>query len=135
MLYNQATGGSSYDNRNAELWVTKADGSLATPIRLAQAEVAATYDSWPKWTPFITREPTATSDEPVIWFTVASRRPFGVRSDGVSQKPQLWLAPFYPERALAGMPATWPRDPPAVSDPHRGQSHRAVDASRIVVLE
>jgi hypothetical protein len=107
VLYNQATGGSSYDNKNAEMWVTKADGSLAAPIRLAEAEVAGTYNSWPKWTPFITREPTATGDEPVIWFTVASRRLFGVRSTA-SQKPQLWLAPFYPERALAGMPATGP---------------------------
>jgi hypothetical protein len=107
VLYNQATGGNSYDNRNAELWVTKADGSLAAPIRLGDAEVAATYNSWPKFTPFITREPTATGDEAVIWFTVASRRPFGVRSTG-SQKPQLWLAPFYPDRALAGQPASGP---------------------------
>jgi hypothetical protein len=44
----------------------------------------------------------------VVWFTVASRRPFGVRSDGVAQKPQLWLAPFFPERALAGLPASGP---------------------------
>jgi TolB protein len=107
VLYNEANGGTSYDNANAQLWVTKADGSLAAPIRLTEAEIAGTYDSWPKWTPFITNEPTSTSSEPVIWFTVASRRPFGVRSAG-SQKPQLWLAPFFPERALAGQPATGP---------------------------
>jgi hypothetical protein len=39
---------------------------------------------------------------------VASRRSFGVRSVG-AQEPQLWLAPFYPERALAGQPADAPR--------------------------
>jgi len=107
VIYNQASGGTSYNNPNAEMWVTKADGSLAAPIRLTAAEVAGTYDSWPKWTPFITSEPTMTSSEPVIWFTVASQRPFGVRSVG-AQKPQLWLAPFFPERALAGQPATGP---------------------------
>lgn len=107
VLYNQATGGSSYDNPNAQLWVTRADGT-GTPIHLAAAEVAGTYNSWPKWTPFVSSEPTATAGpEPVIWFTVASRRPFGVRSTG-SQKPQLWLAPFYPARAQAGEPATGP---------------------------
>ena len=107
VIYNQASGGTSYNNPSAEMWVTKADGSLAAPIRLTAAEVAGTYDSWPKWTPFITNEPTTTSSEPVIWFTVASQRPFGVRSVG-AQKPQLWLAPFFPERALAGQPATGP---------------------------
>jgi mono/diheme cytochrome c family protein len=109
VLYNQATSGTSYDNANAQLWVTKADGSLTAPIRLTQAEVSGTYNSWPKWTPFMTKEPLATGgEEPVIWFTVASRRAFGVRSDGTTQKPQLWLAPFYPERALAGQPASGP---------------------------
>ncbi len=106
VIYNQATGGTSYDNPNAQMWVTKADGTLA-PIRMSAAEVAGAYDSWPKWTPFVTAEPTATANEKVLWFTVASRRPFGVRSVG-AQKPQLWLAPFYPERALAGQPATGP---------------------------
>ncbi|MEO8840270.1 MAG: hypothetical protein ABI591_14760 [Kofleriaceae bacterium] len=107
VIYNEATGGTSYNNPNAEMWVTRADGSLAAPIRLTAAEVTGTFDSWPKWTPFITNEPTSTSTEPVIWFTVASQRPFGVRSTG-TQSPQLWLAPFFPERALAGQPATGP---------------------------
>lgn len=102
VLYNQATGGNSYNNAGAELWVAKADGSAA-PIRLTEAEVAGSYDSWPKWTPFVTTE----GSEPVIWFTVASQRPFGVRSVG-AQKPQLWLAPFYPERAAQGLPASGP---------------------------
>lgn len=107
VLYNQATGGDSYNNGNAEIWVTKADGSLAAPIRLSAAEVPGSFDSWPKWTPFITTEPTSTDPEHVIWFTVASQRPFGVRSSG-AQKPQLWLAPFYPDRAALGQDATGP---------------------------
>lgn len=107
VLFNRAVGGSSYDNRNAELWVVRADGSGA-PVRLAEAEVAATYNSWPKWTPFVSHEPTATGgSETVLWLTVATRRPFGVRSVG-TQAPQLWLAPFYPERAAAGLPASAP---------------------------
>jgi hypothetical protein len=54
-------------------------------------------------------EPTGVStSEKVIWFTVASRRAFGVRSNFPGQKPQLWLAPFYPERAAQGMPASGP---------------------------
>jgi mono/diheme cytochrome c family protein len=108
VLYNQATGGNSYDNPNAEMWVTKADGT-GTPIRLSEAEVVGTYNSWPKWTPFITMEPTGVAtSEKVIWFTVASRRAFGVRSNFPGQTPQLWLAPFYPERAALGMPASGP---------------------------
>jgi hypothetical protein len=108
VLYNQATGGDSYDNPNAQMWVTKADGT-GTPIHLTEAEVAGTYNSWPKWTPFITMEPTSVStSEKVIWFTVASRRAFGVRSNFPGQVPQLWLAPFYPERAALGMPSSGP---------------------------
>lgn len=44
-----------------------------------------------------------------MWFTVASRRGFGARtSENSGTKPQLWLAPFYPERAARGEPATGP---------------------------
>lgn len=107
VIYNQAAGGSSYDNVNAQMWVTKADGT-SNAIHLAEAEVANTNNSWPKWTPFITMEPTGVAtSEKVIWFTVASRRNFGVRS-AAGQKPQLWLAPFFPERAEQGMPCTGP---------------------------
>ncbi len=132
VLYNQATGGDSYDNANAQLWVTKADGSIP-PIRLSAAEAAASHDSWPKWTPFVSNEPTATATEKVLWFTVASRRPFGVRS-AANQKPQLWLAPFYPERALAGQPATGP----AVRMPFQvlaEGNHIAQWAEEIVVIQ
>ncbi|MEO8701725.1 MAG: hypothetical protein ABI867_16885 [Kofleriaceae bacterium] len=132
VLYNQATGGTSYDNRNAELWVTKADGSSA-PIRMSAAEQAASYDSWPKWTPFMNIEPTATASEPVMWFTVASRRPFGVRSTA-NQKPQLWLAPFYPERAAAGQPATGPAIRMPFQDLAQG-NHIAQWAEEIVTIQ
>ena len=33
VIYNEATGGTSYNNPNAEMWVTKTDGSLTAPIR------------------------------------------------------------------------------------------------------
>ncbi|MBK9071079.1 MAG: hypothetical protein IPL79_08775 [Myxococcales bacterium] len=108
VLYNQATSGSSYDNPNAELWITRLDGS-GVPIHLTQADApSTTYNSWPKWTPFAGTEPTLEgATEPVMWFTVSSRRAFGVRSTA-PQKPQLWLVPFYPDRAAAGQPASAP---------------------------
>lgn len=100
VLYNQATGGNSYDNAQAQLWVTKLDGSVA-PIRLSQVDMPASYNSWPKWTPFAAQETSTTATgEPIMWFTFASRRPFGVRSGG-NQKPQLWMAPFFPGRDAA----------------------------------
>lgn len=110
VLYNQAAGGTSYDNANAQLWVKKANATANDPaIHLSEAEVGGTYNSWPKWTPFITMEPTGiATTEKVVWFTVASRRAFGVRSNFPGQKPQLWLAPFYPDRAAQGMPASGP---------------------------
>ncbi|MDX2090621.1 MAG: hypothetical protein SFX73_22370 [Kofleriaceae bacterium] len=106
VLFNRASGGDSYDHQYAEMWVTRTDGT-GTPIHLEEAEVAGTYNSWPKWTPFSVNEITATGSEPVMWFTVATRRPFGVRSTG-NQLPQLWMAPFYPQRAANGQPATGP---------------------------
>lgn len=100
VLYNQATGGNSYDNPQAQLWVTKLDGSIA-PFRLTQVDMPASYNSWPKWTPFAAQETSTTANgEPIMWFTFASRRPFGVRSPG-AQKPQLWMAPFFPNRDAA----------------------------------
>ena len=132
VMFNQAPSGDSYDNANAQLWVTKADGT-SPPIRLSAAEAAGEHDSWPKWTPFVTMEPTAAASEKVMWFTVASRRPFGVRSTA-GQKPQLWLAPFYPERAAAGQPATGP----AVRMPFQvltEGNHIAQWAEEIVVIQ
>lgn len=108
VLYNRAPNGDSYDNQYAELWVTKLDGT-GEPVRLSQADTPNNaFNSWPKWTPFTTMEPTLEGGfEPVMWFTVASRRPFGVRSPS-NQVPQLWLVPFFPERAVLGAPASAP---------------------------
>jgi hypothetical protein len=132
VLYNRAPSGDSYNNAHAELWVTRADGT-GTPVRLQEAEVADSYDSWPKWTPFAVDEVTATGSEPVLWLTVASQRPFGVRSSG-TQKPQLWLAPFYPQRAAAGQPASGP----AIRLPFQALNegnHIAQWTEQIVVLQ
>jgi hypothetical protein len=112
--------------------VTRADGSGA-PLRLTEAEVAASFDSWPKWTPFAVNEVTPAGSEPVMWLTVASQRPFGVRSTGV-QAPQLWLAPFYPERAAVGQPASGP----AIRLPFQSLTqgnHIAQWTEQIVVLQ
>ncbi|HEY4180102.1 MAG TPA: hypothetical protein VGM90_24840 [Kofleriaceae bacterium] len=119
VLYNVASGASSYNNLNSQLWVVSsakpASGApLSTPIRLTEAEgPAGQGNSWPKWTPFTSQEAGPTgANETVIWFTVASYRAFGVRTtNGDHQlKPQLWLAPFYPDRVgnTQGLPVTGP---------------------------
>ena len=118
VLYNQASGGNTYNNLNSQLWVVssaKPTGStLITPVRLTEAEgPAGLGNSWPKWTPFTSQEAGPSgANETVIWFTVASYRAFGVRTtNGDHQlKPQLWLAPFYPDRVgnTQGLPVTGP---------------------------
>lgn len=118
VMFNEAPTGAgsaydAYDNQYAEMWIKRADGS-GNAIRLSEAEVSGagnslTYNSWPKFTPFVSNEPLAAGGtESVMWFTVASRRGFGVRTNDNATSPQLWLAPFYPERAARGEPASGP---------------------------
>ncbi|HEY4058711.1 MAG TPA: hypothetical protein VGM39_18990, partial [Kofleriaceae bacterium] len=112
VLYNLAQGGNTYNNLNSQLWVVSAAGGA--PVRLTEAEgPAGQGNSWPKWTPFTSQEASPSgANETVIWFTVASYRAFGVRTtNGDRQlKPQLWLAPFYPDRVgnTMGLPVTGP---------------------------
>jgi hypothetical protein len=91
--------GSSYDARDAELWVVSAAGG--TPIRLARA-TTANGDSWPKWAPVVQ---TYMSNN-IMWITWSSRRNYGLRStDGTAQ---LWMAAIDPALASSGSDPSYP---------------------------
>ncbi len=104
VLYN-LTDNDCYDDGGAQIWVVKADGTQA-PARLAAADVdTGLTNSWPRWAPFAQRTGGA-ADEPLFWFTVSSKRSFGVRKD--HGRPQLWMGPFFPERAADPVAASRP---------------------------
>ena len=91
--------GSSYDARDAELWVVSAGGG--TPIRLAHATTAE-CDSWPKWAPVV----QTYMGNNIMWITFSSRRSYGLRStDGTAQ---LWMAAFDPVVAATGADPSYP---------------------------
>ena len=98
VLFNRAPSGSSYNNPNASLWVVKADGSLP-PVELIGANgTIGLTNSWGRWAPFA--QTMGANSEPMYWVTVSSTRDFGVRLTNV-KRPQLWMTPFFPERASA----------------------------------
>jgi hypothetical protein len=86
----------SYNGPNASMWVVKADNS-APPVQLTVANQAlGLTNSWARWAPFA--QTYGASSEPMYWVTVSSKRDFGVRLVGVG-KPQIWMTPFFPDRA------------------------------------
>lgn len=92
--------GNSYANPDATIWVVKADGTVPW-IELPTTQ--GVMDSWARWMPY----PSALGDEKVYFLTFSSTRSFGTRiPDG--GLPQIWVAPFFPGRALAGAPASAP---------------------------
>jgi hypothetical protein len=98
VLFNRAPGGDAYNNANATLFVVKADGS-APPIQLAVANVGGGLtNSWGRWAPF--QQTLGANLERLYWVTVSSKRDFGVRLVG-TQRPQIWMTPFFPDRATA----------------------------------
>ena len=107
ILYNQSiddTKSGAYNNPSATLWVVKADGS-SPPIQLAKlnSSVANLTNSWGRWAPFA--QSLGANSEVMYWVTVSSKRTFGVRLVAGNQ-PQIWMAPFFPDRAgAAGDPS------------------------------
>ena len=98
------TDGNSYSNPTAEVWVVKADGTLP-PIQLAAADTttASITNSWARWTPF--QQSYGTTNETVFYITFSSERAFGVRpltTGTYGPDKQIWMAPFFPDKALAG---------------------------------
>jgi hypothetical protein len=103
------TGGNSYSDSSAQIWVVKADGSQP-PIQLVAADTGdGLHNSWARWTPF--PQTFGASNEPVYYVTFSSKRPFGVRPLSTSEwgeDPQIWMTPFFPNRAAAGMDPSGP---------------------------
>lgn len=98
ILFNMSSE-DAYDDASAELWIIKADGSMP-PIRLdAPNQDIDLTNSWARWAPF--EQVLQPGNEPMFWFTFSSKRDFGVRLAGL-RRPQIWMAPFFPERALRG---------------------------------
>jgi hypothetical protein len=105
ILFNKAPSGTAYNNATATLWVVKADNSSA-PIQLTTANVGPTLtDSWGRWAPFA--QTFGTNNEQIYWITVSSKRDFGVRLVGVA-RPQIWMTPFFPDRASSGQDPSAP---------------------------
>jgi hypothetical protein len=107
ILFNRGTG-SAYNDTQASVWVVKADGSLP-PVPLSSGNLSnGLTNSWPRWAPFA--QTSGAIAEPMFWITVSSKRDVGVRliNRGRAEDdkvPQLWMFPFYPERASSGDPS------------------------------
>lgn len=97
--------GLSYDNATSKVWVVKADGS-APPIELVTANAGAGLtNSWARWVPFA--QSFGPGNEELFYLTFSTKRPFGTRRPATGT-PQIWMAPFFPARAAAGMDPSGP---------------------------
>lgn len=102
LMFNRSTE-DAYDDASAELWVVKADQSVG-PVKIDTPNIASGLtNSWPRWAPFAQE----LDGEPLYWFTFSSKRAFGVRLTQ-GQRPQVWMAPFFPGRLTAGSEASAP---------------------------
>jgi hypothetical protein len=104
------TSGVSYSTPDAEVWVMKSDGS-APPIKLAAADTttASITNSWARWTPF--QESFGPDHQTVFYITFSSERVFGVRpltTGTYGLDKQIWMAPFFPDKATGGMDPSGP---------------------------
>ena len=121
ILFNKSDDNSTagaYNNPNATVWLMKADGS-SPPIQLTNANVSGGLtDSWARWAPFA--QTLGTADEPMLWVTLSSKRDFGVRlhaseippppvvAGAPPGRPQIWMTPFFADKANAGMDPSGP---------------------------
>ena len=89
VLFNRAIA-ESYDAPDATLWVIPSDGG--DPVRL-DAATSNHGDSWPKWDVTVYQQ----HGQPLMWFTVTSRRAYGLRLDA-GEQAQIWMGAFEPSR-------------------------------------
>ena len=102
ILFNHASGGSAYNNQDAQVYVVATDGSVG-PIALTKANgTGPLTNSWPRWAPFVQ---TYVDGSTRMYFTFSSKRDYGIEmvqpvkiSD---QRPQIWMAAFDPAAATA----------------------------------
>jgi hypothetical protein len=104
------TSGNSYADTSAEVWVVKADGSRAA-IQLMAADTTGSgfTNSWARWAPF--QQTYGANGESLYYITFSSSRPYGVVPLSTSEwgtNPQIWMAPFFPDRAAAGQDPSGP---------------------------
>jgi hypothetical protein len=92
VLFNRSQLADSFDATDARVMVVAAAGGA--PIALGRATSTA-GDSWPKWAPLVHEY----AGGPLMWMTVSSRRPYGLRAGGTAQ---LWMVGFDPARAARG---------------------------------
>ena len=76
---------------------------------------------------------TSDGGERYYWFTFSSKRNFGVRLVGAN-RPQIWMAPFFPDRAVAGDEANAPAFRLPAQD-LTGSNHIAQWTEEVVPIE
>lgn len=95
----QASGGSSgdgssYDARDAALWIVRADGK-GKPMEMVLANGGVDLcNSWPKFSPFMQKYKAGK----LMWVTFSSRRDYGLRLSG-TDRAQIWMAAIDPAKA------------------------------------
>ncbi len=123
VLFNRSPSNqNSYDAPDAELWIAPIAGG--TPVRLDRS-TSMNGDSWPKWDPTTYMH----QSHPLFWFTVSSRRAYGLRVAAGTQA-QLWVGAFDPSAPVGAdmaMPMFWLPFQEIDSGNHIGQWVTTVD--------
>jgi len=127
-----ASNATSFDAKDARLWVVGASGGVPLPLTRASATIGNVGDSWPKFAPYSHHS----KGETIFWLTFSSRRDYGLRllnsqksvtNDEDSRIAQIWMVGV-PKSALttgtvptAGYPAFWLPFQSATSGNHIAQ--------------
>jgi hypothetical protein len=127
LVYNESICPSGTQHRDcnadsdpsAKMWAAKL-GANATPVRLARADAPGIMDngetnltnSYPKWSPFVTRGIGGDSSR-LMWLTTSSSRMYGLRGppSGSAENPKgtlLWMAAVDPDKLEAGEDPSYP---------------------------
>jgi hypothetical protein len=86
--------GSSYDARDATLYILRADGK-GKPMEMKLANGGTNLcNSWPKFSPFMQKY----RGGKLMWVTFSSRRDYGLRLTG-ENRAQIWMAAIDPAKA------------------------------------
>jgi hypothetical protein len=130
LVYNESTCPAGMDvdkvcnadtDQSATLWAAKLQAN-ATPVRLTRASAPGIMDngqteltnSYPKWSPFVTRG-TGADNSRLMWVTFSSSRNYGFRevkpavgSDENTKSTLLWMAAVDPEKLAQGVDPSYP---------------------------
>ncbi len=122
VLFNRSPSNhDSYDSPDAELWVVPTAGGA--PTRLDHS-TSMNGDSWPKWDSSTYEH----QGHALFWFTVSSRRAYGLRV-AAGERAQLWVGAFDPTASGPdfSMPMFWLPFQDIASGNHIGQWVTTVD--------